>query len=127
MTKEKDLESITLILSIASKYIIVSALLILVGAAICVYAIITNLVYGSSITFTGSAVFLVLFLGLAFIVTGVFLTLRSIYWMRSEGIKLRAILEKGDKGAKGGKDNASKKENISSKKKDKEFGEEGSV
>lgn len=127
MTKEKDLENVTLILSTASKYIVASALLILVGVAVCVYAILTNLVYGSSITFTSTAVFLVLFSGLTFIATGVFLTLRSIYWMRSEGIKLREILEKSGKGAKGGKDNDSKKEDNFSKKKDKKFGKEGSV
>nr|MDO8081095.1 hypothetical protein [Candidatus Freyarchaeota archaeon] len=95
MAKETDLKTIASIISIASKYIIASVVLISIGAASGVYAVLTYLVYGTSITFTSSiAVFLVLFIGLALIAIGVFLTLRSLYWMRSEGIRLREMLEK---------------------------------
>jgi uncharacterized membrane protein len=100
MAKETDLETIRSIIAIASQYIIVTVVLMSIGAAISVYAILAYLVYGSSITFTsGALVFLVLFVGLALIAIGVFLTLRVIYWMRSEGVRLREMLGK-DSGKK---------------------------
>lgn len=109
MSKDADSETIALIISIVSKYIIASVVLISMGVAIGVYAILSYVVYGSSITFvSGIAVFLVLFFGLTLIAVGVFLTLRSLYWMRSEGVRLREKLEKSSsKGSKGGKGNDS--------------------
>lgn len=95
MAKETDLETIRSIIAIASKYIIASVVLMSIGVASSIYAIFTYLVYGTSITFTsGIVVFLVLFVGLSLIVIGVFLTLRSIYWMRSEGVRLKEMLDK---------------------------------
>jgi hypothetical protein len=88
------LEASAAIISIASKYIIASVILVAIGAVSGVYAILTHLVYGSSAFGSNVAVFLGLFLGVALIAIGAFLTIWGLYWMRSEGRRLRKKLEK---------------------------------
>lgn len=94
MAREIDLEASAQIISIASKYIIASVILVAIGAVSGVYAILTYLVYGSSAFASNIAVFLGLFLGVALIAIGAFLTVWGLYWMRSEGRRLRKKLEK---------------------------------
>ncbi len=79
------------ILSIASRYIVVSVLVIAVGAVSTVYAILDYLVYGLL-----HGLFLVLggfFLGVAFIIIGLFIGAWGLYWMRTEGKRLRKRFE----------------------------------
>nr|MDO8081224.1 hypothetical protein [Candidatus Freyarchaeota archaeon] len=94
MAREIDLEASASIISIASKYIIISVVLVALGAVAGVFAILTYLVYGTSAFASNIVVFLGLFVGLAFIAIGGFLTLWGLYWMRSEGRRLRKRFEK---------------------------------
>ncbi|WXG41767.1 MAG: hypothetical protein WED07_13555 [Candidatus Freyarchaeum deiterrae] len=97
MAKEIDLGASASIISIASKYIIASVILVAIGAISLVYAVITYLVYGTSIIYSttvplasGIAIFIALFVGLASIAIGGFLTLWGLYWLRSEGKRLKS-------------------------------------
>ncbi len=79
------------ILSIASRYIVVSVLVIAIGAVSTVYAILDYLVYGLL-----HGLFLLLggfFLGIAFIIIGLFIGAWGLYWMRAEGKRLRKRFE----------------------------------
>lgn len=79
------------ILSIASRYIIVSVLVIAIGAVSTVYAILDYLVYGFLY-----GIFLVFggfFLGIAFVIIGLFIGVWGLFWMRTEGKRLRKRFE----------------------------------
>ncbi|MFB0562003.1 MAG: hypothetical protein ACETWM_12440 [Candidatus Lokiarchaeia archaeon] len=92
MAREIDLEASAEIISIASRYVIISVVAVAIGAVAVVYAVLAYLVYGSyAVSF---AIFGGFFIGLAFIVIGVFLTFWGLYWMRSEGKRLRKRLGK---------------------------------
>ena len=94
--RDVDLEASASIISIASKYIVASVVVVAVGAVSLVYGILAYLVYG---TYASSAViFMGLFLGLALILIGLFLTFWGLYWMRSEGRRLRRKLEEHKEG-----------------------------
>lgn len=75
------------ILSIASRYIVVSVLVIAIGAVSSVYAILDYLVYG--LLHGGFLLMGGFFLGIAFIVIGLFIEFWGLFWMRSEGKRLR--------------------------------------
>lgn len=94
MAREIDLEASAQIISIASKYIIASVVLVAIGAVCGVFSILTYLVYGTSASASNIAVFLGLFLGLALITIGAFLTVWDLYRMRSEGRRLMKKLKK---------------------------------
>jgi hypothetical protein len=92
LAREIDLEASAEIISIASRYVIISVVAVAIGAVAVVYAVLAYLVYGSyAVSFAIIGGF---FIGLAFIVIGVFLTFWGIYWMRSEGKRLRKKLGK---------------------------------
>ncbi|MBS7248636.1 MAG: hypothetical protein QXW47_06550 [Candidatus Jordarchaeales archaeon] len=96
--KEIDLEASTSIIMIASKYIVASVIAVAVGSVSIVYGVLTYIVYG---TYASSvAIFMGLFIGLALILIGVFLTFWGLYWMRSEGRRLREKLGKEPQKAK---------------------------
>ncbi len=79
------------ILSIASRYIVVSVLVIAIGAVSTVYAILDYLVYGFL-----HGIFLVFggfFLGIAFVIIGLFIGIWGLFWMRTEGKRLRKRFE----------------------------------
>lgn len=95
MAREIDLEASAQIISIASKYIIISVLAVAAGAVALVYSVLAYLVYGSYAV--SSAVIVGFFIGIAFIVIGVFLTFWGLYWMRSEGKRLKKKLGKAQK------------------------------
>ncbi len=95
MAREIDLEASAQIISIASKYIIFSVVLVAIGAVFMVYAVLAYLVYGTyAVSFSIIGGF---FIGVAFIVIGVFLTFWGLYWMRSEGKRLRKKFERGER------------------------------
>ncbi|MFW9975094.1 MAG: hypothetical protein ACFFDQ_07520 [Candidatus Thorarchaeota archaeon] len=90
-SRDIQMETSADILSIASRYIVVSVLVIAVGAVSTVYAILDYLVYGLL-----HGLFLVLggfFLGIAFIIIGLFIGAWGLYWMRTEGKRLRKRFE----------------------------------
>lgn len=83
---------------IASKYIIASVITVAVGSVSIVYGVLTYIVYG---TYASSvAMFMGFFIGLALILIGVFLTFWGLYWMRSEGRRLREKLGREPQKAK---------------------------
>lgn len=90
--REVDLEASASIITIASKYIVASVVAVAVGSVSIVYGVLAYLVYG---TYAASmAIFMGFFIGLALILIGAFLTLWGLYWMRSEGKRLKEKLEK---------------------------------
>jgi hypothetical protein len=91
-TEELDMEASVKIISISASYIIVSVLMVAIGAVSTLYGALVALFYG----FAGEVliVFLGFFLGIALIIIGVFLTFWGLYWMRREGRRLRKKLEK---------------------------------
>lgn len=87
MSDQIVLEASSEIISIASKYIIASVLLVAVGAIGIVYSLLTYFVYGSfALPF---AIFLGFFIGIGFISIGIFLNFWGLYWMRTEGRRLK--------------------------------------
>ena len=87
MTEEMALEASAEIISLAAKYIIVSVVAVAIGAVSLVYSVLAFLVYGFfAIQFT---VLAGLFIGVAFITIGIFLTFWGLYWMRSEGKRMK--------------------------------------
>jgi hypothetical protein len=84
---EIDLRSSMEIINISSKYIIASVLLVAIGAVSLVYAGLIWLVYG--VSGLAIAIFFAFFLGIAFLIIGVFLTFWGVYWIRKEGQRLR--------------------------------------
>lgn len=86
-SRDIEMETSADILSIASRYIVVSVVIIAIGAISSVYAILNYLIYGLEF-----GLFLVLggfFLGVAFMIIGLFIGLWGLFWMRSEGKRLR--------------------------------------
>ncbi len=86
-SKDIDLETSADIISIASKYIVFSVLAVAVGAVGIVYSILAFAIYGkeaASFSIAGG-----FFVGVAFILIGVFLVFWGLYWMRSEGKRLK--------------------------------------
>jgi hypothetical protein len=102
MSKEMDMEASESIISMASKFMIASVILVAVGAISCIYAALVYLVYGTSTIPFGSSSILVssiatlfgLIIGAAFIVIGGFLALWGLFWMRSEGKRLKGKVDK---------------------------------
>ncbi|MBS7251234.1 MAG: hypothetical protein Q6366_004810 [Candidatus Freyarchaeota archaeon] len=90
--RDIDLEASASIILIASKYIVASVVAVAIGAVSLVYGILTYFVYGTYAS--SAAIFMGLFIGLALILIGVFLTFWGLYWMRSEGKRLKQKLEK---------------------------------
>jgi len=87
MSDQVVLEASSEIIQISAKYIIASVVLVAVGAIGLVYSLLTFFVYGSeALPF---AIFLGFFIGIGFIVTGIFLNFWGLYWMRSEGRRLK--------------------------------------
>ncbi|MFW9910098.1 MAG: hypothetical protein ACFFEF_16195 [Candidatus Thorarchaeota archaeon] len=80
------------ILSIASRYIVVSVLVIAVGAVSTVYAILDYLVYG--LLHGAFLIFGGFFLGIAFMIIGLFIGVWGLFWMKTEGRRLRKRFEK---------------------------------
>ncbi len=90
MSKDADVEASVNIISIAAKYIVSSVILIAIGLMSLVYSILTYFVYGSlALPYVILGAF---FIGVAFIVIGIFLVFWGLYWMRSEGKRLRKKL-----------------------------------
>jgi len=86
-SRDIDLEASADIITIASKYIIYSVLAVAVGAVSIVYSILAYAIYGKEATsFSIAGGF---FVGLAFILIGIFLVFWGLYWMRSEGKRLK--------------------------------------
>ncbi|MGQ9720441.1 MAG: hypothetical protein ACUVXA_03870 [Candidatus Jordarchaeum sp.] len=90
MAKEMDLEASAQIISLASKYIIISVVAVAFGAVSIVYSVLAYWVYGSFVV--SFSIILGFFIGLAFIVIGLFLTFWGLVWMRSEGKRLEKKL-----------------------------------
>ena len=87
MSEELALQASAEIVSLASKYIIASVVAVAIGAVSLVYSILAYLVYGLiAIQF---AIYAGLFTGVAFIAIGVFLTFWGLFWMRSEGNRMK--------------------------------------
>ncbi|MFX1563216.1 MAG: hypothetical protein ACFFDP_07905 [Promethearchaeota archaeon] len=87
MTEEMAMEASAEIISLAAKYIIISVIAVAIGAVSLVYSILAYIVYGFiAIQFS---ILAGLFIGVAFIAIGVFLTLWGLYWMRSEGKRMK--------------------------------------
>jgi hypothetical protein len=87
MSEEMALQASAEIVSLASKYIIVSVVAVAIGAVSLVYSVLAYLVYGFlAIQFT---IYAGLFIGVAFIAIGVFLTFWGLYWMRTEGTRMK--------------------------------------
>jgi hypothetical protein len=87
MTEEMALEASAEIISLASKYIIVSVIAVAIGAVSLVYSLLAFVVYGYlaiQLAIIGG-----LFTGVAFIAIGVFLTFWGLYWMRAEGRRMK--------------------------------------
>lgn len=90
-SRDIQMETSADIMSIASRYIVVSVLIIAIGAVSTVYAILDYLVYELL-----HGVFLVLggfFLGIAFIIIGLFIGAWGLFWMKTEGKRLRKRFE----------------------------------
>ncbi|MEX2720420.1 MAG: hypothetical protein Q6362_003245 [Candidatus Wukongarchaeota archaeon] len=86
-SKDIDLETSADIIAIAAKYIVFSVLAVAVGAIGIVYSILAFAIYGKEATsFSIAGGF---FVGVAFILIGVFLVFWGLYWMRSEGKRLK--------------------------------------
>jgi hypothetical protein len=91
MTEEMALEASAEIISLAAKYIIASVVAVAIGAVSLVYSILAFAVYGYvAIQF---AILAGLFTGVAFITIGIFLTFWGLYWMRSEGKRMKRTLK----------------------------------
>ncbi len=91
MSHEVEMETSARILSIASRYIIVSVLVIAIGAVSIVYALLIFLVSGAAgLIFEVAAG---IFMGLAFAAIGLFIGAWGLFWMRTEGKRLRKMLE----------------------------------
>jgi hypothetical protein len=91
LSRDIEMETSADILSIASRYIIVSVVIIAVGAISSVYAILDYLVYG--IIHGGFLLFGGFFLGIAFMLIGSFIGVWGLFWMKSEGRRLRKRFE----------------------------------
>ncbi|MFW9933480.1 MAG: hypothetical protein ACFFDR_12590 [Candidatus Thorarchaeota archaeon] len=78
------------IMSIASKYIVLSVVMIAIGSVSLVYSLLTYIVYGTD--FLLIVIIGAVFIGFAFLLIGAFLTFWGLYWMRSEGKRLRKRL-----------------------------------
>jgi hypothetical protein len=91
MTEDIGIETSMDIMSIASKYIVLSVIAVAVGSVSIVYSLLIFLVYGSE--FLGVVVFGAFFTGAAFLVIGAFLAFWGFLWMRNEGSRLRKKLE----------------------------------
>ncbi len=90
-SRDIQMETSADIMSIASRYIVVSVLIIAIGAVSTVYAILDYLVYELL-----HGVFLILggfFLGIAFIIIGLFIGAWGLFWMKTEGKRLRKRFE----------------------------------
>ncbi|MFX1299614.1 MAG: hypothetical protein ACFFAL_03170 [Promethearchaeota archaeon] len=87
MSDEMALQASSEIVSLASKYIIISVVAVAFGAVSLVYSVLAFLVYGYAAI--QLAVLGGLFIGVAFIAIGVFLTFWGLYWMRSEGKRMK--------------------------------------
>ncbi|MFW9920737.1 MAG: hypothetical protein ACFFED_14125 [Candidatus Thorarchaeota archaeon] len=77
-------------MSIASKYIVLSVVMIAIGSVSLVYSLLTYIVYGTD--FLLIVIIGAVFIGFAFLLIGAFLTFWGLYWMRSEGKRLRKRL-----------------------------------
>ena len=87
MTEDMSLQTSAEILSIASKYIVASVIAGAIGAVSLVYSVLIYFVYGAeSLPFV---IFGAFFIGIAFLAIGTFLVFWGLYWMRSEGKRLR--------------------------------------
>jgi uncharacterized membrane protein len=87
LSRDIEMETSADILSIASRYIVVSVVIIAIGAISSVYAILDYLVYG--LQYGAFLVFEGFFLGIAFILVGAFIGVWGLFWMKSEGKRLR--------------------------------------
>lgn len=90
MPGEIDIEASMDIMSIASKYIVLSVVMIAIGSVSLVYSLLTYIVYGTD--FLLIVIIGAVFIGFAFLLIGAFLTFWGLYWMRSEGKRLRKRL-----------------------------------
>ncbi|MHA3964264.1 MAG: hypothetical protein AM325_012090 [Candidatus Thorarchaeota archaeon SMTZ1-45] len=98
-SRDIQMETSADILSIASRYIVVSVLIIAIGAVSTVYAILDYIVYGFL-----HGIFLVFggfFLGIAFVIIGLFIGVWGLFWMRTEGKRLRKRFEISNSSAGG--------------------------
>jgi len=93
MSEEIVLEASMEIIAIASKYIVISVVAIVIGTVGLIFGILTQLVYGKETA--SRAIFGGYFVGIAFTVIGIFLLFWGLYWMQSEGRRVRKRLEKG--------------------------------
>ncbi|MFW9925845.1 MAG: hypothetical protein ACFFDM_03645 [Candidatus Thorarchaeota archaeon] len=90
-SRDIQMETSADILSIASRYIVISVLVIAIGAVSTVYAILDYFVYELQ-----HGLFLILggfFMGIAFIIIGLFIGAWGLFWMRTEGKRLRMRFE----------------------------------
>jgi hypothetical protein len=91
MSRDIEMETSADILSIASRYIIVSVVIIAIGAISSVYAILDYLIYG--LIHGAFLVFGGFFLGIAFVLIGCFIGVWGLFWMKTEGKRLRKRFE----------------------------------
>ena len=92
MVRNSEIETSLDIMSIASKYIILSVITIAVGAVSLVYSLLILLVYGALLL--DIVIIGVFFTGVAFLIIGTFLAIWGLFWMRNEGKRLRKKLTK---------------------------------
>jgi hypothetical protein len=91
-SRDIQMETSADILSIASRYIVVSVLVVAIGAISTIYAVLDYLVYG--LEHGAFLIFGGFFLGIAFVIIGLFIGGWGLFWMKTEGKRLRKRFEK---------------------------------
>lgn len=94
MSDSINLEASMDIMSIASKYIVLSVIAVTIGSVSIVYSVLIYLVYGFD--FYVIVLFGTFFTGIAFLVIGAFLSFWGLLWMRNEGSRLRRKIEEDE-------------------------------
>ena len=87
MSSSIDVDASIDIMSFASRYIVLSVVMIAIGSVSLVYSGLTYVVYGEG--FLPIIIIGAVFIGIAFLLIGAFLTFWGLYWMKSEGKRLR--------------------------------------
>jgi hypothetical protein len=86
-SRKVDVEASEKIISLASKFMVISVLAVAVGMVSMTYVLLLLAVFGLSIA--SIEVVLGIFIGVAFIVIGFFLNFWGLFWLRNEGKRLR--------------------------------------
>jgi len=85
--KKVDEKASEQIISLSAKYMVISVLAMAIGTVSLAYSFLLFVVFHYSL----ASVIVVgaVFIGLAFIVIGIFLNFWGLYWLRSEGKRLK--------------------------------------